>query len=159
MERTLCRRRVRLPPFTANLGALDASGDLYGTTTNGGTSSLGTVYKLDKMGRTTVLHSFAGGADGANPYASLTLDAADNLYGTSSNGGTHNKGTVYKLDPTGHECVLHSFADSGTFTAAPGRDSGRTGGPPPLSAAVRTLRDYGGGLALAIKNEMLQRLE
>ena len=108
---------------------------------------------------TTVLHSFAGGADGANPYASLTLDAADNLYGTSSNGGTHNKGTVYKLDPTGHESVLHSFADSGTFTAAPGRDSGRTGGPPPLSAAVRTLRDYGGGLALAIKNEMLQRLE
>jgi uncharacterized repeat protein (TIGR03803 family) len=89
---------------------LDAAGNLYGTTVNGGSSSLGTVYKLDNMGHTTVLHSFAGGADGANPHGDVILDAAGNLYGTTAIGGTYSKGTVYKLDTTGHEIVLHSFA-------------------------------------------------
>ena len=87
----------------------DAAGNLYGTTAKGGASNAGTVFKLDKAGKQTVLHSFTGGADGGVPYAGLIRDAAGNLYGTTAWGGTSDDGTVFKLDTTGKETVLHSF--------------------------------------------------
>jgi uncharacterized repeat protein (TIGR03803 family) len=86
----------------------DASGDLYGTTFQGGRANVGVVFKLSASGQ-TVLHSFAGGADGANPYAGVKLDAEGNLYGTTYVGGTANFGVVYKLSPTGQETLLHTF--------------------------------------------------
>ena len=58
----------------------------------------------------TVLHAFRGGADGANPYARLIRDGAGNLYGTTLAGGTFHHGTVFKLDVTGKESPLYSFA-------------------------------------------------
>src|ERR1700722_8812599 len=90
----------------------DASGDLYGTTFQGGQANVGVVFKLTKSGQ-TVLHSFAGGADGANPYAGVKLDSAGNLYGTTYVGGTANFGVVYKVSPTGQETVLHTFTGGG----------------------------------------------
>ena len=69
----------------------------------------GTVFKLDRTGEKTVLHSFTGGADGARPFAGLIRDTAGNLYGTTGEGGTFNFGTVFKVDATGAETVLHSF--------------------------------------------------
>lgn len=48
----------------------------------------------------SVLHSFTGGDDGANPYAGVILDAAGNLYGTSLRGGCAGYGVVFKLTPT-----------------------------------------------------------
>jgi len=67
----------------------------------------------------TVLHNFqANGADGFNPDAGVAVDAAGNVYGTTSGGGAFNFGTVYKVTPSGTETVLHSFnADGvdGTF--------------------------------------------
>jgi uncharacterized repeat protein (TIGR03803 family) len=88
----------------------DASGNLYGTTQAGGTSNLGTVVKLDPSGNETVLHSFTGGTDGATPLASLVMDPAGNLYGTTNNGGgACNCGVVFKVDPSGNETILHSF--------------------------------------------------
>ena len=93
----------------------DAAGNLYGTTTGGGDVSCyapagcGTVFKLDRTGEKTVLHSFTGGADGARPFAGLIRDTAGNLYGTTGEGGTFNFGTVFKVDATGAETVLHSF--------------------------------------------------
>src|SRR6516164_6791975 len=65
-----------------------------------------------------VLHSFAGyPTDGANPYAGLIRDAAGNLYGTTSAGGTNGSacfglgcGTVFKLSPGGTESVLYKFS-------------------------------------------------
>jgi len=47
-----------------------------------------------------VLYNFTGGADGANPQTGLILDAAGNLYGTTSAGGSSGEGTVFKLTPT-----------------------------------------------------------
>jgi uncharacterized repeat protein (TIGR03803 family) len=59
----------------------------------------------------TVLYTFTSTVDGEQPDASLTQDAAGNLYGTTQSGGTKGGfGTVFKLDTTGKETVLRSFA-------------------------------------------------
>jgi uncharacterized repeat protein (TIGR03803 family) len=93
----------------------DAAGNLYGTTYYGGAHGYGTVYKVTPTGTETVLHSFAAGADGAYPYfAGVVLDKAGNIYGTTTQGGTNNLGTVFKLTPSGTETVLHSFVNDGT---------------------------------------------
>lgn len=46
---------------------MDKAGNLYGTTAFGGTSAIGTVYKLTKSGKESVLYSFTGAADGGSP--------------------------------------------------------------------------------------------
>jgi uncharacterized repeat protein (TIGR03803 family) len=86
----------------------DEAGNLYGTALIGAYSA-GVVFKLDTAGTETVLYSFTGGTDGANPAAGLVRDAAGNLYGTTESGGAANAGTVFKLDTTGTETVLHTF--------------------------------------------------
>jgi uncharacterized repeat protein (TIGR03803 family) len=104
----------------------DAAGNLYGTTYQGGAKGFGAVYKLDKSGKETVLHSFKGGADGANPYAGVIRDSRGNLYGTTSQGGTSNAGVVYKMHKSGKETVLHTFtgkADGGFPRARVIRDA------------------------------------
>ena len=60
----------------------------------------------------TVLYSFSGGADGAYPMAGLVTDKRGNLYGTTAYGGSFGHGTVFKLDPSGNETVLHSFTNT-----------------------------------------------
>jgi uncharacterized repeat protein (TIGR03803 family) len=85
----------------------DAEGNLYGVTTAGGSGTAcgqygcGTVYKLSKNGTLTLLHSFAGFADGEYPVGGLIMDANGNLYGTAASGGSSggNYGTVWKLTP------------------------------------------------------------
>ena len=57
----------------------------------------------------SALHSFTGGADGSTPFAPLVRDKAGNLYGTTASGGSFRNGTVFKVDATGNETVLHSF--------------------------------------------------
>ena len=96
---------------------LDAAGNLYGTTHDGGASNDGTVFKLtpnaDGSWAESVLYSFIGGNDGANPWAGLIFDTAGDLYGTTNAGGASNFGTVFKLTPNADgswtESVLHSF--------------------------------------------------
>lgn len=57
----------------------------------------------------TVLYKFSGGTDGIQPFAGLVMDKDGNLYGTTASGGVHGLGTVFNLDTTGTETVLHSF--------------------------------------------------
>jgi uncharacterized repeat protein (TIGR03803 family) len=104
----------------------DAAGNLYGTTQLGGAAGgYGTVFKVDKTGKETVLHSFTGGKDGGYPFAGLVRDTAGNLYGTTTSGGDlncgdHNGcGTVFKVDTCDKETVLHSFAGGASDGAFP----------------------------------------
>jgi uncharacterized repeat protein (TIGR03803 family) len=110
----------------------DADGNLYGTTQAGGKYSCGdvgcgTVFKLDKDGTETILHIFAeDGNDGVSPVAGLIRDEEGNLYGTTESGGLYGGGTVFKLDKTGKETILHSFSggsDGGNPVAALIRDA------------------------------------
>jgi uncharacterized repeat protein (TIGR03803 family) len=105
----------------------DAGGNIYGTTSEGGTGvctfgnskvSCGTAFKLDKTGKQEWLHSFHYGG-GESPMAGLLRDAAGNLYGTTVYGGENGSscgavnvgcGVAFKLDKTGKETVLHRFS-------------------------------------------------
>ncbi|HWY53190.1 MAG TPA: choice-of-anchor tandem repeat GloVer-containing protein [Terriglobales bacterium] len=97
----------------------DAAGNLYGTAISSGDFGWGVVFKVDTTGTETVLHSFGDGStDGRTPYAGLVRDKAGNLYGTTYEGGgigcVDGCGTVFKVDTTGTETVLHSFAGGTT---------------------------------------------
>ena len=95
-------------------------GDFYGTTTTGGVSNLGTVFKITSAGTFTLLHSFAGGtADGGNPLARLIQASDGDLYGTTPSGGALNLGTAFKITLTGAVTVLHSFAGQPNEGAVP----------------------------------------
>jgi uncharacterized repeat protein (TIGR03803 family) len=88
----------------------DAAGNLYGTTACFYcVSGYGSVFKVDKNGNETTLHSFSGGTDGQNPDAGLIRDAAGNLYGAASSGGAYGSGTIFKVDTTGKMTVLYNF--------------------------------------------------
>src|SRR5881409_1981935 len=106
----------------------DSKGNLYGTTVNGGNpgcylgAGCGTVFKLDATGKETVLYSFIGREDGANPSGGLARVHGD-LYGTTPLGGATGDGTVFKLDTAGRdagkETVLHSFTLAGGDGSTP----------------------------------------
>jgi len=108
----------------------DASGALYGTTTQGGgTEPFGTVFKLTPPAAGTtswtekILHSFSlsgsatvgPGADGIMPQADLIMDSKGALYGTTSQGGAGGVGIAFKLTPsatgatTWTETILYAF--------------------------------------------------
>ena len=130
---------------------VDKSGNLYGTTLQGGAYGYGTVFKLSLVAGVwteKILHSFNNnGSDGVSPYASLLLDSQGNLYGTTYYGGVGTCtvgqypgcGTVFKLTPSGAYQIIHSFraGSDGAFPASPlirdstGRFYGTTasGGP------------------------------
>src|SRR5205814_5208881 len=94
-------------PVAALVQAMD--GNFYGTTPSGGSSGAGIAFKITPGGALTVLHAFTGGADGANPMASLIQATDGNFYGTTKSGGTSGRGTVFKMTPSGTVTVLHNF--------------------------------------------------
>jgi uncharacterized repeat protein (TIGR03803 family) len=103
---------------------LDTSGNLYGTTYDGGANGKGTVFAVSPSGTETVLYSFcaqSGCRDGSHPLAGLILDAKGNLYGTTYFGGK-GRGTVFEVSPSGTETVLHSFTAKGTDGYYPSAD-------------------------------------
>jgi uncharacterized repeat protein (TIGR03803 family) len=97
----------------------DSDGNLYGSTFKGGAHGAGCVFRINSSRLENILYDFNGGVDGNGPYlGALVRDSSGNLYGTTKQGGTMNLGTVFRLDPTGKETVLHSFtgaADDGAY--------------------------------------------
>jgi uncharacterized repeat protein (TIGR03803 family) len=104
---------------------LAASGNFFGATFEGGNGNCGgegcgTIYKLSANGTEKVLYAFLGGADGQLPYAAALVDRADNLFGTTYEGGAGDCGggcgTVYEF-VHGAKTILHAFtggADGGS---------------------------------------------
>ena len=88
----------------------DSTGNLYGTTYGGGSSDEGVVFSLNTSGQETVIHNFAGGSDGYYPFTPMLRDRTGNLYGVTSLGGNNSDGIVFKIDTSGKESILHTFA-------------------------------------------------
>jgi uncharacterized repeat protein (TIGR03803 family) len=82
----------------------DSEGNLYGTTTLGGTANCGAIFELSPSGSSwneKILYSFKSNGDGCEPYAGLIFDASGNLYGTTYIGGGYGQGTVFELVSNG----------------------------------------------------------
>jgi uncharacterized repeat protein (TIGR03803 family) len=102
---------------------LDAAGNLYGTTTRGGSSQNGIVFQLERNldGSWTenVLHQFSGHKDGGSPEQGLTIDASGNFYGTTSYDRYYGAGTAFRLKKdssgnwTGHTMYQFGQGNSG----------------------------------------------
>jgi uncharacterized repeat protein (TIGR03803 family) len=101
-----------------------SDGNLYGTTTEGGASSAGTVFKITPTGKLTTLYTFcaqAGCADGSYPLG--LIQATDgNLYGVAYYGGNGSTGlfsgagTLYKITPSGNFTTLYKFCSQANCT-------------------------------------------
>lgn len=105
---------------------LDATGNIYGTTSNGGSAGCGIVYELSptKGGtwKENILHNFQGNRDGCNSSGFVILDEAGNLFGATASGGggvnntfcNNGCGTVFELTKLANgkfsEKVIHRFA-------------------------------------------------
>jgi hypothetical protein len=118
---------------------MDSAGNLYGTTTEGGTGctgfyGCGTVYELSPQGggvwTETILYNFKAGTDGEDPEAGLVIDTAGNLYGTTRFGANSacnglGCGTVFELTPGSGGSwtyqILYIFQD-GADGAEPGSE-------------------------------------
>jgi len=87
-------------------------GVFLGVSTNGGEFSNGAVFVLFRTGNnvwtTRTVHSFSG-IDGRNPRAGVIRGHDGNYYGTTSFGGAHNLGTVFRMTASGVVTTLHSF--------------------------------------------------
>src|SRR5579883_951084 len=100
-----------------------ADGNFYGVTPGGGLSgplcgpspdgiTCGTVYKITPQGAFRIIYSFCSQAnctDGSVPIGQLVSGADGNLYGTTSSGGGHGLGTIFKITLSGKLTTLHSF--------------------------------------------------
>ena len=92
----------------------DSTGDLYGVASNGGSNDVGAVFRIDANSHAeSLVHSFAPGPqDGALPSRSLLIDGQGDLFGTTTQGGANDTGTVYEITPDGRETLLASFGQA-----------------------------------------------
>jgi uncharacterized repeat protein (TIGR03803 family) len=88
-----------------------ADGQLYGTTTGGGTSNLGTIFRLSPSSGTLVSLASFTGANGAFPKAGLVqrTNADFSLYGTAFSGGASNLGAIFQITTNGALSAIVSF--------------------------------------------------
>jgi uncharacterized repeat protein (TIGR03803 family) len=126
MEKTLSFRNTDgANPYGGLI--LDASGNLYGATSQGASGNFGAIFELTPAGNgwtESILHTFSPHlGDGMNPQAPLIFDAAGNLYGTTESGGASGGGTAYELTPTGEgdwtKKILDSFSSAGGAAHSP----------------------------------------
>jgi uncharacterized repeat protein (TIGR03803 family) len=132
----------------------DSAGNLYGATPIGGSGGAGTVFELSPSGNTwtfKLLYSFSGNGDG--PFATLTMDGAGNLYGTTFSGGLYSNGSVFKLSNTENGWVYTSLHDfTGGADGGPQAYGGVTiGSDGTLYGTIAQGGIYGGGTLWMIK--------
>jgi uncharacterized repeat protein (TIGR03803 family) len=119
---TILYRFLASPDGNSSYASLlsDGSGNFYGTTYNGGSlvcndigPGCGTVFEVNVSGREKILYRFHGKKKGELPFGGLIADAAGNLYGTTAGdlefGQATSYGTVFRLDASGSQIVLHTF--------------------------------------------------
>ena len=92
---------------------LGSDGNFYGTTEYGGTSHLGTVYRISQEGTYEELISFDN-SNGAQPFGQMIQATDGNFYGTTVSGGSLLNGTVFQLTPAGVLTTVYNFTYSGS---------------------------------------------
>lgn len=100
------------PAGSQPTGLVDVRGRLYGTTMQGGSKTLGTVFVRGRSGKVRILHSFGRHSDGADPNGTL-VELNGKLYGTTQYGGAYGDGAVFSIERSGIERVLYSFKGGG----------------------------------------------
>ena len=98
---------------------LGSDGSFYGTTQQGGTQSMGTIFKLSTTGAVSILHNFNTFVDGAFPWGAPILASDGNLYGTTSGGGENGRGIVYKMTTSGTFTTIYKFDVTNTHGFGP----------------------------------------
>jgi uncharacterized repeat protein (TIGR03803 family) len=78
----------------------DSNGNLFGTTSYGGTNNDGTVYEIAAGTHAFVMLASMSSASGANPQGGLTIDSQGNIFGVAPNGGLNGDGTLFELSPS-----------------------------------------------------------
>lgn len=104
---------------------MDASGNLYGTTSTGGSGGSGTVYKMSFKNPNWLLgtlYTFTGGEDGGTPAAGVIRDSSGVLYGATYNGGTHGAGAVFELAPG--NSIVSPWTETTLYSFTLGSDGG-----------------------------------
>ncbi len=102
---------------------IDASGNLWGTTSAGGAGSNGSIFEVVKGSNTVTTVASFSGANGANPNGGLFQDANGNFFGTTINGGTDNLGTVFEIVKGSNAITtIASFKSGGTNALNPSAD-------------------------------------
>jgi uncharacterized repeat protein (TIGR03803 family) len=102
-----------------------SDGGFYGTTQYGGTNEQGTIFKITTNGIFTLLYSFSSlnnsdeSTDGAQPVSGLVQGSDGNFYGTTSTGGAHGFGTIFKTTAAGELTTLYSFGTLSNFLGHP----------------------------------------
>jgi len=86
-------------------------GNFYGVASVGGTgvNPVGTVFMMSPKGAVKVLHTFTGSPDGREPEGTLVLGTDGNFYGTTSQGGATDQGTIFRITPSGFLTILYNF--------------------------------------------------
>jgi len=110
------------------------TGDMLGTTLNGGQYNLGTVFLLTPAGQLSTLFSFDGVTNGAHPSAGLMVSTNGNFYGVTRAGGSHGAGTIFTLRLAAPPTTQFSLTNLYSFT-------GGSDGLSPQAELVRSLVD------------------
>ncbi|HZT44312.1 MAG TPA: choice-of-anchor tandem repeat GloVer-containing protein [Chthonomonadaceae bacterium] len=126
--------------------ALGKDGDFYATTQSGGPSSYGTLFKISRTGKETILHLFGDG-DGYQPMGGVAFDGKGNIFGTTGYGGSTDYGTVFEYSQ-----VTSALTTLYSFSGAAGWDL--TSGVVLAGAKLYGTTFYGGQVNLGVVYEI-----
>jgi uncharacterized repeat protein (TIGR03803 family) len=91
-----------------------ANGNLYGTTSGGGTDGFGTIFEITLAGKLTTLYRFCSdGNCGQFPQAPLVQATNGEIYGMTPGGGSGDWGVIFEITPNGKETTLYTFGSDG----------------------------------------------